>query len=245
MVHTKHSIEIDDLTISYGHTPVLWDIELDVPTGAMMGIIGPNGAGKSTLLKAILNIVKPLTGRIQILGGSYQQNKKKIGYVPQRQSVDWNFPITVFDVVLMGTYGKLGWIKRPRKYEKGLVYEALEKLKIDHLANNPIENLSGGQQQRTFLARVLVQEPEIFLLDEPFTGVDIVTEKIIVENLKELQGKNKTILAVHHDLQTASVYFDSLTLLHKSVIATGTTSSVLNKENLKQTYGENFLFSSF
>lgn len=240
MVHEKYSIEIDDLTISYGHDPVLWDIELDIPVGVMMGIIGPNGAGKSTLLKAILNIIKPLTGRIQILGSTYHQQKKKIGYVPQRQSIDWNFPITVFDVVLMGTYGRLGWIKRPGKYEKGIVYEALERLQIDKLANQPIDTLSGGQQQRTFLARVLVQDPEIFLLDEPFTGVDVVTEKIIVANLKELQSQKKTIIAVHHDLQTAATYFDWLTLLHKSIIASGLTRDVLNPQNLKQTYGPEF-----
>ncbi len=234
---SKNAIEINDLTVAYKFKPVLWDIDLEVPAGVMMAIVGPNGAGKSTLIKAILEIVKPLAGSVQLLGSSYRKVRSRIGYVPQKGSVDWDFPTTVKDVVLMGTYGKLGWIRRPGRAEKKLAEQAIEKAGLSDLAMRQISQLSGGQQQRVFLARALVQDADIYFMDEPFQGVDVTTEKAIINILKELKSRGKTVVVVHHDLQTVSEYFDWLTFLNVRKIASGSVADTYNERNLEMTYG--------
>lgn len=234
------AVEINDLTVSYRYKPVLWDIDLDIPVGVLMAIVGPNGAGKSTLIKTILGIVKPVAGSISIYGKSYHQNRSLVAYVPQRGTVDWDFPTTVLDVVLMGTYGKLGWIKRPGKLQKEKSMEALKKVKMHDYATRQISQLSGGQQQRVFLARALVQDAHIYFMDEPLQGVDAVTEKAVINLLKELKKENKTVVVVHHDLSTVPDYFDFVTFLNVRRIASGTVKSVFNDDNLEKTYGSSF-----
>jgi manganese/zinc/iron transport system ATP- binding protein len=231
------ALEINDLTVAYKNKPVLWDIDLKVPEGSLMAIVGPNGAGKSTLIKSVLNIVKPIAGSVLLLGKRYSEVRSKIGYVPQKGSVDWDFPTTVEDVALMGTYGKLGWIRRPGKNERNLTSEAIEKTGLSEFKNRQINMLSGGQQQRVFLARALVQEAQLYFLDEPFQGVDVTTEKTIVNILKDLKKLGKTIIVVHHDLQTVSEYFDSVTLLNVRVIASGAVAEAFTDENIEMTYG--------
>lgn len=235
-----NAIEINDLTVAYKFKPVLWDIDLVVPAGVMMAVVGPNGAGKSTLIKALLGIVKPLAGSVSLLGRPYSRVRSKIGYVPQKGSVDWDFPTTVKDVVLMGTYGKLGWVRRPGKKERILADQAIEKTGLTDLAYRQISQLSGGQQQRVFLARALVQEAEIYFMDEPFQGVDVTTEKAIINILKELKNSGKTVVVVHHDLQTVTEYFDWVTFLNVRKIASGPADKTFNNKNLELTYGAKF-----
>jgi manganese/zinc/iron transport system ATP- binding protein len=237
---TKFALEIHDLTVAYKFKPVLWDIDMDVHEGVMMAIVGPNGAGKSTLIKSILGIVKPLAGVVKVFGMPYRQMRSHVGYVPQKSSVDWDFPTSVKDVVLMGTYGKLGWIKRPGRNENDLAMEAIEKVGLADFANRQISQLSGGQQQRVFLARALVQQADIYFMDEPFQGVDVTTEKAIIRILKELKGENKTVIAVHHDLPTVAEYFDHVMLLNIKKIAAGKVEDVFTNENLEETYGAAF-----
>lgn len=240
MKNTAIALRIDDLTVAYNYKPVLWDIDLQVPEGVMMAVVGPNGAGKSTLIKSILGIVKPLAGSVSIFGSPYKNQRKRIAYVPQKESVDWDFPTTAQDLVLMGTYGKLGWIKRPGFKEKKAALEALEKVGMLPFKNRQISQLSGGQQQRVFLARALVQDAEIYFMDEPFQGVDAITEVAIINILKELKSKNKTLIVVHHDLQTVPEYFDWVTFINVKKIATGPIKEVFNDENLTETYGINY-----
>ncbi len=237
-----YAIEVEHLTVAYQDTPVLWNVSVSIPQGVLLGIIGPNGAGKTTLIKSILKLIQPVSGAIKILGGTYESNRRKIAYVPQRTTVDWDFPINVIDVVLMGRYGHIGWFNRPGKTDMDLVYQALEKLKLLDLAKKPIGQLSGGQQQRVFLARALVQNADIYLLDEPFIGVDMVTEKIIINLLKDLRLQGKTIAVVHHDLQTLAEYFDWLLLLNKKCVAFGKVQDVLMPEYICAAYGERNLF---
>ncbi len=237
---SKLAIEINDLTVAYNYKPVLWDIDLEVPEGVMMAIVGPNGAGKSTLIKGILEIVKPLAGEVKLLGQPYHKVRTQIGYVPQKGSVDWDFPTTVKDVVLMGTYGKLGWIKRPGSKEKALADKAIEKVGLSDFSKRQISQLSGGQQQRVFLARALVQEADVYFMDEPFQGVDVTTEKAIVNILKELKNTGKTVIVVHHDLQTVTEYFDWVTFLNVRRIASGPVNKIFNNLNLELTYGSKF-----
>lgn len=232
------AIKIKDLTVSYDLKPVLWDIDLKINQGSLMAIVGPNGAGKSTLIKALLQIVKPVTGNVLFFNKSYKEARKKISYVPQRESVDWDFPTTVFDVVLMGRYGHIGWFKRPSTKDKTKALEALKKVGMENYKDRHIKELSGGQQQRVFLARSLVQDAEIYLMDEPFQGVDIKTEKAIIKILKELKTQGKTVVVVHHDLETVKDYFDDVTLINKQIIATGKVSEVFTKENISLTYAE-------
>ena len=231
------ALSVDDLTVAYNETPAIWDIDLDVPEGVLMGIVGPNGAGKSTLIKAVLNLIPRAAGTVTFYGKPYEQARSLVGYVPQRGSVDWDFPTSVLDVVTMGLYGKLGWFRRPGKRERELALFALEQVGLVDFVDRQISQLSGGQQQRTFLARALVQDAQIYFMDEPFAAVDAVTENAIVEILHELNKRGKTVLVVHHDLQTVAQYFDWVTLLNVEVIASGPTADVFTTDNLRKTYG--------
>ena len=231
------AVEVTDLTVAYGERPVLWDIDLALPAGQLLAILGPNGAGKTTLIKAILGLVTPVAGQILIHGRPYAQQRRFVGYVPQRGSVDWDFPTTVLDVVTMGLYGTLGWIRRPGRREKLQAEAALAKVGMSAFANRQISQLSGGQQQRVFLARALVQDARIYFMDEPFQGVDAKTERAIVGLLKELRSQGRTVVVVHHDLQTVPEYFDWAMLLNIRRIACGPVAEVFNDENLRLTYG--------
>ncbi|MFQ5654018.1 MAG: metal ABC transporter ATP-binding protein [Planctomycetota bacterium] len=231
------AIEVHDLTVSYHRKPVLWDIDLAIPEGQLVGVIGPNGAGKSTLIKAILGLVKPASGWVRVYGQPYERQRRLIGYVPQRESVDWDFPVSVLDVVLMGTYGRLGWVRRPGKRERARAMESLAEVEMADLAGRQISQLSGGQQQRVFLARALAQDARIYLMDEPFAGVDAATEEAIVRVLGELRKAQGTVVAVHHDLQTVEEYFDSVCLLNLRLVASGPTPETFTRENLLATYG--------
>jgi manganese/zinc/iron transport system ATP- binding protein len=236
------SIEVTDLTVAYGDKPVLWDVDLHVPGGTLMAIVGPNGAGKTTLIKAILGLLPSAAGRIWIYGQPYSSQRRLVGYVPQRGSVDWDFPTSVLDVVMMGRYGALGWFKRPGRRERDLAMQALDKVGMAGYAHRQISQLSGGQQQRTFLARALVQDAQVYFMDEPFQGVDATTERAIVTLLKDLRGAGKTVCVVHHDLQTVAEYFDWVTLLNVRRIASGPVAEVFTEENLRLTYGGRVAF---
>lgn len=231
------ALHVEDLTVAYEGKPVLWDIDLNVPPGVMAAIIGPNGAGKSTLLKSVLGLVRPTAGHVCIHGRSPQTQQRRIGYVPQRSSVDWDFPTTVLDVVMMGRYGHLGWLRWPGRGERERALAALGTVQMAHLAERQISQLSGGQQQRVFLARALVQEADVYFLDEPMAGVDATTERVIVNLLKELRDAGKTVIVVHHDLQTVRDYFDWLAIINVRVIAQGPVADVYTGEHLKRAYG--------
>jgi manganese/zinc/iron transport system ATP- binding protein len=234
---TPPAIEVTDLTVAYRDRPVLWDVDMTVPQGILMAICGPNGAGKTTLIRSILGVISPAAGRVSILGDPYAARRKEVGFVPQRASVDWDFPTSVRDVVLMGRYGHLGWFKRPRASDFEAAEDALEEVGMDHLAGRQISELSGGQQQRVFIARALAQQASIYLMDEPFQGVDATTERAIVQLLRELRNEGRTVVAVHHDLQTVREYFDWVTLLNVRRIASGPVAEVFTDDNLRATYG--------
>jgi manganese/zinc/iron transport system ATP- binding protein len=230
-------LSIYDLTVAYQSKPVLWDVSVDVPAGKLVGVVGPNGAGKSTLIKAVMDLVPRASGRVLIFGKSYKQNRRRVGYVPQRESVDWDFPVSSLDVVAMGLYGKIGWcLPVTRKYRRAAL-DALDRVGIAELAHRQISHLSGGQQQRTFLARALVQNADLYLMDEPFAAVDAATERVIVDILHELKKAGKTMLVIHHDLQTVVDYFDHVILLNMRIVATGPTGTTFTKDNLQKTYG--------
>jgi manganese/zinc/iron transport system ATP- binding protein len=233
----QDAIQVTDLTVAYRDKPVLWDVDLNVPEGLLMAIVGPNGAGKTTLIKAILGLVKPAAGQVLIYGKPYLQQRRLVGYVPQRGSVDWDFPTTVLDVVMMGRYGALGWLKRPGARERQEALEALSKVDMLAFAERQISQLSGGQQQRVFLARALVQDARVYFMDEPFQGVDAVTERAIVTLLQDLRTAGKTVVVVHHDLQTVPEYFDWVTLLNVRRIASGPVKEVFTEESLRLAYG--------
>ena len=224
-----NAIEIRNLTVAYGENIALENLNLDVEAGSLMALVGPNGAGKSTLIKTILKFLKQITGEIKI-------NTKTLAYVPQRNSVDWDFPTTLFDVVEMGCYGRVGFFKRVSKEEKQKVLKAIEQVGMLDFKDRQISELSGGQQQRTFIARALVQEADIYLMDEPFQGVDSTTEKSIVDILKKLKSEGKTLIVVHHDLQTVPTYFETVTFINKSVIASGKIKEVFTQENIDMAY---------
>ena len=234
---TGPPIEIHDLTVSYDQKPVLWNIDIEIPEGALVGIIGPNGAGKSTLLKSVMGLLDPSSGWVKIYGDPIERQRATVGYIPQREEVDWDFPITVRDLVLMGRYGHLGLLRRPAAADREIVNNALEEVGMTAFADRQIANLSGGQQQRIFLARALAQESRVYLMDEPFAGVDATTEKAIVKLLEQMRSEKRTLLVVHHDLQTASEYFDHLLLLNRRLVAFGPTGEVFNEELLRKTYG--------
>ena len=235
--NTTSLLSIRNLSVSYAQKPVLWNINMDLPLGKVIGIIGPNGAGKSTFIKAIMGLVPYDSGSIHIFGKQLSEVRKRISYVPQRNSVDWDFPASVFDVVLMGRYAHIGLFKRPRKIDKEIAMNALEQVEMQHLAQRQIGQLSGGQQQRIFLARALAQEADLYLMDEPFVGIDAATEKSIVTLLKELSNQGKSIIVVHHDLQTAVQYFDWAVLLNMRLVGSGPVEEVLKNDLLQATYG--------
>ncbi|MYB92332.1 metal ABC transporter ATP-binding protein [Candidatus Poribacteria bacterium] len=236
------AIEVTDLTVAYQDKPVLWDIDLDVPPGVLLSIVGPNGAGKTTLIKAILGLVRPAAGNVLIYDKPYDSQRRIVGYVPQRGSVDWDFPTNVLDVVMMGRYGALGWVRRPGKQERELAMQALEKVGMEAYTTRQISQLSGGQQQRVFLARALVQDATVYLMDEPFQGVDATTERAIVTLLQELRANGKTVVVVHHDLQTVTDYFDWVMLLNIRRIASGPVDETFTPDNLRETYGGRIAF---
>ena len=231
------ALHVEDLTVSYQGKPVLWDVDIDIPPGVMAAVVGPNGAGKSTLLKAVLGLVAPTAGHVRLFGAPYARIRRRVGYVPQRSAVDWDFPTTALDVVQMGRYGHLGWFRRPGRRERELAMDALARVGIADLAQRQISQLSGGQQQRVFLARALVQDADVYFLDEPMAGVDAPTERAIVELLKDLRDAGRTMVVVHHDLSTVRDYFDWLVVLNVRVIAQGPVARVHTAANLRRAYG--------
>ena len=233
----NHPLAIHDLTVAYHRKPVLWDIDLDIPEGKLVGVIGPNGAGKSTLIKACMDLIPRVSGDIRIYGEPYKKQRAMVGYVPQRESVDWDFPVSAQDVVAMGMYRKVGWFKPVRKKHLKKAREVLERVGIGHLAERQISQLSGGQQQRVFLARALAQDAQFYMMDEPFAAVDAATERAIVALLHELKEQGKTCMVVHHDLATVAQYFDWVVLLNMRVVVSGPTEEVFTRENLRKTYG--------
>jgi len=233
-------IEVHDLSVAYERKPVLWDVDLSLPEGKLIGIIGPNGAGKSTLLKAIMGLLPLNSGYIQINGKPLEEMRHKISYVPQRESVDWDFPTSVYEVVMMGRYGQLGLFNRPKKADKEIVMDSLRKVGMEEFKERQISQLSGGQQQRVFLARALAQQADIYFMDEPFQGVDASTEIAIINILKALRKAGKTVIVVHHDLQTVPEYFDWVTFLNVRKIAAGPVGQTFNNKNLELAYGAKF-----
>ncbi len=231
------ALEIHDLTVSYHRKPVLWGVDLAVPRGRLIGIVGPNGAGKSTLIKACMGLLPLNSGWVKVFDRPLPEVVTRVGYVPQRESVDWDFPVNVMDVVLMGRYGRLGLLRRPGAKDREAARACLDKVGMLPFANRQIANLSGGQQQRVFLARALAQEADLYFMDEPFAGVDAATESAIIAVLRELRDMGKTLLVVHHDLPTARSYFDMLLLLNMNVVAFGPTAEVFTSELLQKTYG--------
>ncbi len=231
------ALRVTDLTVAYGDKIVLWDIDFEIPKGTMLAVIGPNGAGKTTLIKSIQGLIPRVAGKVSIHGEPYAKKRKEVSYVPQRGSVDWDFPTSVVDTVKMGSYGDLGWIRRPGKREHEKALDALRKVDMLEYSRRQISQLSGGQQQRVFLARALVQSASVYLLDEPFQGVDATTERAIVRILKELVEAGKTVIAVHHDLNTVSEYYERVAILNVSLIASGKVDEVFNSENLVKAYG--------
>lgn len=236
-----NAIEIKQLTVEYDVTPVLWNVSTTFKAGKLTAIIGPNGAGKSTLIKTMVQFLKPVTGQVSFYleegkAEKYSAIKNQIAYVPQNNSVDWDFPATVLDVVVMGRYGRLGWFKRPKKKDYALARKMLDKVGLSTFSNRQISQLSGGQRQRVFLARALAQEADIYIMDEPFAGVDMKTERIIINLLKELKKEGKTIIVVHHDLQTVEEYFDEIVFINREVVANGTVESTFTEENIQETY---------
>ncbi|MFP4153196.1 MAG: metal ABC transporter ATP-binding protein [Alkalispirochaeta sp.] len=231
------ALAVHDLTVAYDGNPAIWDVDLEVPPGVLGGIVGPNGAGKSTLIRAALRLVPAATGFVRFFGQPYERVRRRVGYVPQRGSVDWDFPTSVLDVVTMGLYGQIGWIRRAGRRERDLAMGALEEVGLSDLAHRQISQLSGGQQQRTFLARALVQDADLYFMDEPFAAVDAVTERAIIAILHELRSRGKTVLIVHHDLQTVADYFDWVVLLNVEVVASGLIDEVFTAERIERTYG--------
>lgn len=237
----NEAIKIENLTVAYQADPVLWNVDVSFNQGKLTAILGPNGAGKSSLLNAILDLIEPISGKIKFKSkeGSWSNFKgvqKHIAYVPQNSSVDWDFPTDVLDVVVMGRYAHLGWLKRPRKKDYAIAEEKLKQVGMLPFKNRQISQLSGGQRQRVFLARALAQEADVYLLDEPLAGVDIKTEKVIMSLLRELVMKNKTVVVVHHDLQTVEEYFDEIVFLNHEIIAYGPVTSTFTELNIEETY---------
>lgn len=237
MKEEASALHVESLSVNFDATSVLWDIHFQIPRGRLVGIIGPNGAGKSTLLKTLLGMTKPLSGKMECFGQPLKKAKKRIAYVPQRSSVDWDFPITAFELVLMGRYGKLGYFAWPKKADREAAKQALELIGMGPYADRQISQLSGGQQQRLFLARALLQDADLYLMDEPFAGVDMATEKAIVALMEQLKRQGKTLLVVHHDLSTVNAYFDWVLMLNTCLVACGPVAEVFNADTIMRTYG--------
>lgn len=237
---SKAALQVHQLTVNYGKTPVLWDMSLTIPSGNIVGIIGPNGAGKSTFIKAVLGLVTPTSGKIEFFGQPLAMVQRRIAYVPQRESVDWDFPITVRDLVMMGRYGTLGIFRRPRQADWAAVDHYVNLMGMSAYAQRQISQLSGGQQQRAFLARALVQEADVYFMDEPFAGIDMATETVIMQILRQLKSQGKTVFVVHHDLNTVERYFDWLVMLNMRLIAYGSVVEVFNPDTLNMTYGKSY-----
>ncbi|MGY6647086.1 MAG: metal ABC transporter ATP-binding protein [Salinarimonas sp.] len=233
----QFALHVEDLTVAYTDAPVLWDIDIDIPPGVMAAIVGPNGSGKSTLIKTCLGLVTPVAGHVRFFGLPHRAARRRIGYVPQRSSVDWDFPTDARDVVTMGLYGGLGWFRRPGAAERERAMAALEQVGMQDYADRQIAELSGGQQQRVFIARALAQDADLYFLDEPMAGVDATTERVIVDVLHGLRDAGKTVIVVHHDLQSVARYFDWLIMLNTRVVAQGRVSDVYTAENLRAAYG--------
>ncbi|HXG48276.1 MAG TPA: ABC transporter ATP-binding protein [Methylomirabilota bacterium] len=230
-------LEVRDLNVAYQTKVVVWDADFDAPAGRLVAIVGPNGAGKSTLLKAALDLVPRASGTVRFFGRPYRQVRSRVAYVPQRESVDWDFPVNALDVVAMGLYRRIGWCRPVRRHHRELARAALAKVGLLDYAQRQISQLSGGQQQRVFLARALVQDADLYLMDEPFASVDAATERAIVDVLRELRARGKTVVCVHHDLPTVPEYFDHVALLNMRVVAQGPVAEVFTPENLRKTYG--------
>lgn len=231
------AVEVESLTVHYDKVPVLWEISFEVPTGHLVGIIGPNGAGKSTLIKTLLGLQSSVSGQVKLLGDSLSRVRGRVAYVPQRTSVDWNFPISVLDVVVMGRYGKLGLLKWVSKADRHAAASVLEQVGMLSYAKRQISELSGGQQQRVFLARALLQEADLYFMDEPFAGIDMATEKALLELMGDLKRKGKTLMVVHHDLTTVKQTFDWVVLLNTCLIDAGPSQEVLSEQNIQKAYG--------
>ncbi len=244
MTHLKepreNALHIHHLTVNYDQTPVLWDIDCSIPSGNIVGIIGPNGAGKSTLIKTALGLVQPISGKTTFFGKSLEESRRRIAYVPQRESVDWDFPITVKNLVMMGRYGTLGLFRWPKQADHAAVNHYIEAMGLTPYADRQINQLSGGQQQRAFIARALVQEADIYFMDEPFAGVDMGTEKAIMDMLHHLKSHGKTVFVVHHDLNTVETSFDWILMLNLRLIACGPVVEVFNTDTLMMTYGKTY-----
>ncbi|MHA0856950.1 metal ABC transporter ATP-binding protein [Paenibacillus sp. CMAA1364] len=230
-------MQVKDLNVDYFGSSALEHVNIDIPFGYAIGIIGPNGAGKSTFIKALLEVIKKRSGTVTVDGKEMSQYKRKIAYVPQKNDIDLSFPITVRDTVLTGTYPNLKIFRRPGKKEREIVEQCMSMVDIGDLANKQISNLSGGQLQRVFIARALAQQADVFFLDEPFVGIDLVSEKIIVKLLKQLRENGKTILVVHHDLHEVEEYFDKVIILNKKLIAFGDVQDTFTTENIRSAYG--------
>lgn len=236
------ALEVNDLYVSYHGNQAIQNVSFSINCGQLVGVVGPNGAGKSTLLKSILNLIPKDKGEVKINGKIIEKARKEVAYVPQRSQIDWDFPITVLDTVLLGTYPKLGILKKPKKKEKEWALQCLQRVGMEEFHNRQIGELSGGQQQRVFLARALAQQSEVLFLDEPFVGIDVSSEETIITILKELKNSGKTILVVHHDLSKVSDYFDQLVLLNKELIGFGDVEQVLRADILSKAYSGQFSF---
>lgn len=234
---TPPILDVHDVTVAYHQRPVLWDVDFTINSPQLVGIIGPNGAGKSTFIKAVLGLVPLAGGSVRIFGGAADAVRRRIGYVPQRESVDWDFPVSVLDVVLMGTYGRLGWFRRPKAADTAWARECLAQVGMADFAHRQIGQLSGGQQQRTFLARALAQKADIYFMDEPMAGVDAATERVVFTLLRQLRAEGKSVLVVHHDLRTVEEYFETVMMLNMRLTAAGPTAQTFTPDNLRKTYG--------
>ena len=229
-------VEFHDVTVAYGRRPVLWNIDLTISEPCLFGIVGPNGAGKSTLLKAALGLVPLAGGEVRLFGEPLDRVRRRVGYVPQRETVDWDFPVSVMDVVLMGTYSRVGWLRRPGAAERAVARESLARVGLEDLAGRQIGRLSGGQQQRVFLARALAQQADVYFLDEPMAGVDARSQEQILTVLSGPRELGKLVIVVHHDLRAVTDWFDAVALIDMRLVATGPTRETLTPDNLRRTY---------